>query len=80
MALTDIQKKAIYKYREKIVEVRFTVPKDEKIVIKKHAEENGESVSAFVYRAVKETMARDKEGEKQQEEKQNEQDNNENIK
>ncbi len=59
MAITDAQKKATYKYREKIEELRFQVPKGEKNIIKAHAESQGESVSAFIYRAVKETMKRD---------------------
>ena len=59
MAITDAQKKATYKYREKIEELRFQVPKGQKDIIKDHADKQGESVSSFVYRAVKETMERD---------------------
>ena len=59
MAITDAQKKATYKYREKIEELRFQVPKGQKDIIKDHADKHGESVSSFVYRAVKETMERD---------------------
>ncbi len=59
MGISDAQKKAIYKYREKIEELRFQVPKGEKDVIKEHAAKQGESVSSFVYRAVREAMERD---------------------
>ncbi len=58
MSITEAQKKATYKYREKIEELRFTVPKGEKEKIQEFAKKNGESVSAFVYRAVREAMER----------------------
>ncbi len=59
MGITEAQKRATYKYREKIEELRFQVPKGEKDVIKEHAAKQGESVSSFVYRAVREAMERD---------------------
>lgn len=59
MAISDAQKKATYKYREKIEVLRFQVPKGERDIIKAHAESQGESVSAFLNRAVKETMEKD---------------------
>lgn len=59
MAITDAQKKATYKYREKIEELRFQVPKGQKEIIREHAKKHGESISSFVYRSVSETMKRD---------------------
>ena len=60
MATNESQRKASKKYiTEKLDEVRFRVPKGERDILKKHAEKMGESVYAFIYRAVKETMERD---------------------
>lgn len=43
--------------------INLTVPKGEKDTIKDHAESMGESVNAFIKRAIDETMARDKQKE-----------------
>ncbi len=60
MAINEAKRKANKKYiTEKLDDVRFRVPKGEREILKKHAEKMGESVNAFVYRAVKETMERD---------------------
>ena len=59
MKITEAQKKATYKYRETVDELRFNVPKGQKEIIIKHAAEQGESTSEFIRRAVKETMDRD---------------------
>ena len=60
MAINEAKLKANKKYiTEKLDDVRFRVPKGEREILKKHAEKMGESVNAFVYRAVKETMERD---------------------
>ena len=40
--------------------ISIAVPKGQKDVIKAHAEARGESVNAFVGRAIEETMQRDK--------------------
>lgn len=56
---TEAQKAAIYKHLEKIETLRFQVKKGEGDIIREHAKSQGESVSAFVNRAVKETMQRD---------------------
>lgn len=40
-------------------EIKIPVPKGEREVIKDHAAAQGESLNKFVYRAIKETMARD---------------------
>ena len=63
---TDAQKAAIYKHLEKIETLRFQVPKGEGAAIKEHAKAQGESLSAFVNRAVKETMQRDNKSKKKQ--------------
>ena len=60
MGISEARKKANDKWREKFEEVRFRVPKGEKILIQEHAEKNGDSsLNAFLVRAVKETMERD---------------------
>ncbi len=60
MPINEAKRKANKKYiTEKLDDVRFRVPKGEREILKKHAEKMGESVNAFVYRAVKETMERD---------------------
>ena len=56
-AATRAQNKWIEKTYDRI---NLTVPKGEKEGIKAHAEAKGESVNAFIYRAIKETMERDK--------------------
>ncbi len=58
---TDARRKASAKYLKEMVEdVRIRVPKGQKAVIKEHAEKQGESMNAFVIRAIDETMERDK--------------------
>ena len=59
---TDAQKRAAEKYlKESVEDVRIRVPKGQKAVIKAHAERQGESMNAFVVRAINETMERDAE-------------------
>ena len=59
--MTDAQKKAIHKYLAKFVEMKIRVSPEYHEEIKHHAEYMGESATAFMKRAVAETMARDKE-------------------
>ena len=60
MATSDALKRAIKKYdQEKVDRIIFRVPKGKRDMIQTHAAEQGESVSAFLNRAVDETMARD---------------------
>ena len=60
MSPSDAQRRAIRKYQqEKLEDVKFRVRKGEKQVIKEHAQQQGESVNAFLTRAVRETMERD---------------------
>lgn len=57
---TPAQKKAINKYlHETVEEFKIRVPRGQKEVIKAHAERQGESLNAFVIRAISETMNRD---------------------
>ena len=45
--------------KEKTDEVRFRVPKGERIVIQAHAKAQGETTTAFIKRAIREAMERD---------------------
>lgn len=59
---TEAQARAVRKYLTETVEdVRIRVPKGQKAVIKAHADVMGESMNAFVVRAIDETMDRDRE-------------------
>ena len=61
MAPTDAQKKATAKWNaEKVDRIIFRVVKGQKEIIQRHAESQGESLSSFLNRAVKETIERDK--------------------
>lgn len=62
MAVSEAQKKASVKYLEKLDEIRIRMPKGKKEIIQAHAVKKGESVNAFVNRAVDETMERDGDG------------------
>lgn len=44
---------------EKLDRVNLTMPKGQKDTIKAHAEAQGESLNAFINRAISETMERD---------------------
>lgn len=60
MAPSEAQKKATAKWqREKVEEIKFRVPMGKKVLIQEHAAKRGESVNAFLNRAVSETMERD---------------------
>ena len=57
---TDARRKASAKYlKESVEDVRIRVPKGQKAVIKNPAAQQGESMNAFVIRAIDETMQRD---------------------
>lgn len=61
MAVSKAQQKAVSKYmRENYDVYQIRMPKGKKDVIKAHAETRGESVNAFIGRAIDETMERDK--------------------
>ena len=60
MSSSEAQKRATAKWqKEKVEEIKFRVPVGKKSLIQEHAAKNGESVNAFLNRAVEETMARD---------------------
>ena len=60
MPTTKAQQRAVDKYvRENYDRIEVKVPKGRKAEIKAHAEERGESINAFVGRAIDETMERD---------------------
>ena len=57
---TEARRRASAKYlKEAVEDVRIRVPKGQKAVIKAHAESQGESMNAFVVRAIDEAMERD---------------------
>ena len=61
--VSEAQRKATDKYLEKFDEMRVRVPKGRKETVKTHAEAQGESLNAFINRAINETMERDGSGE-----------------
>ena len=64
MPVSEARRRANEKWlNEKVEEIKFRVPKGQKVQIQEHALQRGESVNAFLNRAVKETMEKDnKEG------------------
>ncbi len=64
MAYSEAMLRAIKKYEaEKVERLTFRVTKGNKEIIQEHAAERGESVNAFLNRAVYETMERDRKNE-----------------
>jgi len=60
VATTKAGQQAVNRYIAKAYDrVNLTIPKGEKDTIKAFAEAHGESVNAFILRAVKEAMARE---------------------
>lgn len=58
--VSKAQQKAVHKYvKNNYDRLELTVPKGRKAEIKAHAESHGESVNAFIVRAVNEAMERD---------------------
>ena len=58
---TEAQKRAAEKYlKESVEDIRIRVPKGKKAAVKAHADKQGESMNAFVVRAIDETIKRDK--------------------
>ena len=61
MPVSKAQQRAVNKYvANNYDRVLVTMPKGQKDIIKTHAEAHGESVNAFIGRAISETMSRDK--------------------
>ena len=60
MAISEAQQKAVNKYvKNNYDRINVTFPKGKKAIIQSHVAATGESVNAFINRAVKETMERD---------------------
>lgn len=60
MATTKAQQRAVDKYvREKYDRIEVKAPKGRKDEIKAHADAQGESVNAFINRAIMEAIERD---------------------
>ena len=60
MPTTKAGQKAVNKYmRENYDRVNLTMPKGRKDEVKAHADTRGESLNAFINRAITETMERD---------------------
>lgn len=57
---TDAQKKAHQKYMEKYVEVKVRMTPSQRDDLQQHAARQHESATAFINRAIAETMERDK--------------------
>ena len=59
MALSEARKRANQKYIDSLEEIKVRVSKGRKSEIRTHAEQRGESLNAFVNRAIDEAMQRD---------------------
>ena len=59
MSISEARRRANEKWRSKFPEVRFRVSKEKKEQIQEHAAQQGETLNAFLNRAVSETMERD---------------------
>lgn len=60
MAISDAQRRAVAKYNAANYDrVELRLEKGKKDVAKAHAETQGESLNAFINRAINETMERD---------------------
>lgn len=60
MPVSDARRRANEKWlKEKVEDIRFRVPMGRKSIIQAHAKKRGESVNAFINRAVNETIERD---------------------
>ncbi|MCP1110323.1 DUF1778 domain-containing protein [Ohessyouella blattaphilus] len=56
---TEAQKMANEKYMKRFVEVKVRMTPEKRELIKSHAQAQGESTTAFINRAIDETMKRD---------------------
>ena len=59
MALTEAKQKANQKYRDKFVYLQARTTDEYRNTIYEHIEKTGESLNAFILRAISETIARD---------------------
>ena len=63
MPASKAQQKAVSKYmKANYDEIKLRVPKGQKEIIQEHAKKTGESVNAFIIRAVQEALDRDNAG------------------
>lgn len=62
MPISDARKRANQAYIDKQDEIKIRVPKGRKAEIQAYAEAHGESLNAFVGRAINEAMERDSSG------------------
>jgi predicted HicB family RNase H-like nuclease len=60
MPLSEAKSKANKKYREKFEFLQTRLPAEEKAIVIAHAETMGESLNAFVRRAIAEAIERDR--------------------
>ncbi len=61
MAISESQRKAVAKYNAANYDrVELRLPKGKKETVQTHAEAQGESLNAFINRAITEAMERDK--------------------
>ena len=63
-SLTEARKAANKRYIDKFVEVKVRMTPEHRTEVQQHAQEMGESTTAFINRAIDETMERDKEAKK----------------
>ena len=56
---TEARKKANKKYMSKLVDIHLPVPPERRDLIKEQAGKQNESMSAFINRAIAETLKRD---------------------
>lgn len=56
---TEAQIRAQKKYMENFVEIKVRMTADKRSVVQEHAANMGESATAFINRAIDETMSRD---------------------
>lgn len=60
MAPTEARKRANQKWQtEKVDDLRIRVPKGQREVIREHATSQGETINAFVFRAITEAIEHD---------------------
>ena len=61
MAVSKAQQRAVNKYvKNNYDEIKLRMPKGKKDAVQDHAAQNGESVNAFINRAIDEAMERDR--------------------
>lgn len=58
--LTQARKEANARYKSKFVEVKVRMTPERRTIVQEHAASMNESATAFINRAIDETMARDK--------------------